>query len=637
MLPESILRNFIIMVIRKNKKLFKDVLVLASIFLLSVNIYSADNSRKNFPLPKKLELRVQFWINIFTIYSVDEWVIHDSGKPERIYSVISFKGRNLSRKERYLLAKKEKHRISLLLKKLSSRKLKYKSLPNEERRLFSLFGKNPDRKRLYKASEMVRVQQGMRETFRNGIKRSGAYVGIFKKIFADSGLPEDLVYLPHVESSFNPKARSRTGAKGMWQFTRSTGRRFLLINRVLDERADPFLSAGAAAKYLKECYEELGSWPLAVTAYNHGLSGVKRAAVSTGSDDIVRIVTLYKSRRFGFASKNFYAEFLAACHVAENSSRYFPDINPEPLLRFREYTLKKSTPLDSVISVFNLSAEVVKRYNPALKEKVFSGGYSLPSGYALRLPVYKKMGREISAYNEKLLSENSKKEGISLPEVVMQAVKAAFDFVRVEDVKTLNKSLSQSDRDMSEGSSLNNNSIEVADGFVKPVSDFSLSLSLLSADYLKGMLSVKSGYLIVYPAETLGHYADWLKVPTWRLRLINKLQYGQNIRTGQKIKLIFKRISRKDFEKKRMAYHKTLMKKYFYSYTVRDSLFYKIRSGDTLWNVANKRFDVPVWLILAFNPEKNLSRIRPGDVLKIPVVRKKQSAICILDSRSLND
>jgi len=621
------------MIIGKNKKIYVNILILISLLLLFVNLYAVDNSRSDFPLPKELELRVQFWINIFTRYSVDEWVVHDSEKPERIYSVINFKGKNLSRKERLLLVKKEKERIAAVLKKLSSRKLKHKTLSKEERRIYSLFGKNPNRKRFTEAANMVRVQQGMRETFRNGIVRSGAYIGIFKKIFTDLGLPQDLVYLPHVESSFNPKARSRTGAKGMWQFTRSTGRRFLAINRILDERADPFFSAKAAAKYLKECYDDLGSWPLAVTAYNHGLSGVKRAAVSVGSDDIVRIVTYYKSRRFGFASKNFYAEFLAACHVAKNSGKYFSDINSRPLLRFKEYTLKKNMPLDSILSTFNLSVDDVRRYNPALKEKAFSGRYPVPSGYDLRLPVYARRGREVLAYNEYPYAKPQQGSG-GIPGVVLQAIKAAYDFVSAEAVKTLDKPVTGSADKINRESLSGNNNIEVANGFVKPVLDFSFSLGQFSPDYLKNILSVRGGYLTVYPDETLGHYADWLKIPTWRLRLINKLKYGQRIKTGQRIKLVFSRISKKDFEKKRMDYHRSLINKYFYSYAVQDSFFYKIKPGDTLWNVANKRFEVPVWLVLAFNPEKNLSKIRPGDVLKIPVVRKKQPVICVLDSQS---
>ena len=144
-----------------------------------------------------------------------------------------------------------------------------------------------------------------------------------KQIFREHGLPVDLAYLPHVESSFNPDAYSKFGAAGIWQFTRSTGRRFMKVGYVLDERRDPIRATYAAAQLLKENYAKLGSWPLAITAYNHGLSGVRRAVRETGSDDIGEIVRQYKGSRFGFASRNFYAAFLAAADVSRDSERYF--------------------------------------------------------------------------------------------------------------------------------------------------------------------------------------------------------------------------------------------------------------------------------------------------------------------------
>ena len=106
---------------------------------------------------------------------------------------------------------------------------------------------------------------------------SGQYMIFLKKIFKKYDLPEELIVLPHVESSFNYKAYSSAGAAGIWQFTRGTGKQYLKISYEVDERLDPILSTEAAAKLLKRNYEVLGSWPLAITAYNHGAYGMKRA------------------------------------------------------------------------------------------------------------------------------------------------------------------------------------------------------------------------------------------------------------------------------------------------------------------------------------------------------------------------
>jgi len=131
-------------------------------------------------------------------------------------------------------------------------------------------------------------------------------------------VPEELVALPLIESSFDNRARSHAKAAGLWQFLRSTARRFgLSVRGKQDERYDPVRSTAAAARMLKHHHEELGSWPLAITAYNHGLGGIKRAVQTLGTQDIGRIVAEYQGRRFGFASRNFYAEFLAAMELME--------------------------------------------------------------------------------------------------------------------------------------------------------------------------------------------------------------------------------------------------------------------------------------------------------------------------------
>ena len=125
------------------------------------------------------------------------------------------------------------------------------------------------------------------------------------------GVPTELAALPHVESSYNPAARSHVGASGIWQFTRSTGRRFMRVDHVLDERNDPFRATEAAAKLLAYNYSIAGNWPMAITAYNHGLAGARRAMRRHGDTAYTDILRRYNGRAFGFASRNFYVAFFS--------------------------------------------------------------------------------------------------------------------------------------------------------------------------------------------------------------------------------------------------------------------------------------------------------------------------------------
>jgi membrane-bound lytic murein transglycosylase D len=208
----------------------------------------------------------------------------------------------------------------------------------EKRRVVDLFGVKASPGAFREATNTMRCQVGQKDRFERGLIRSGAYVQRIKAIFRSHGLPEDLCYLPHVESSFDITAYSKAGAAGMWQFTPATGKRFLTVNNFLDERRDPIRASEAAAKLLKHNYERLGDWPMAVTAYNHGVAGMLRAKEEMGTYEA--IFGGYYGPIFRFASRNFYSEFLAARHVAKNYRLYFNDIRLSKPLEAREVLTK---------------------------------------------------------------------------------------------------------------------------------------------------------------------------------------------------------------------------------------------------------------------------------------------------------
>ncbi len=330
---------------------------------------------------------------------------------DRIYGVISLVdpyragGRKINKKR----IKKAKKKFKVILTKLMQGKPPAGPV---EKRVAELFGPAAKAADFRAAMRNLRCQTGQKDRFREGLIRSGAYIDEIKQIFRDAGLPEDLAYLPHVESSFNPKAYSKFGAAGMWQFTRSTGKRFMKVGYTIDERRDPILSSRAAAKLLRQNYRKLKSWPMAITAYNHGSTGMRRAQRKKGSYE--RIFKEYRSRIFKFASRNFYSEFLAALEAAKNYRQYFGDLKFNTPLKTQEIELSGYVSLPEAARHLKLDLAELRELNPALRRPVFRGQKYVPRGYRLRLP--DRNGKDweqlIAQLPQKLYRHNQKRSTI---------------------------------------------------------------------------------------------------------------------------------------------------------------------------------------------------------------------------------
>jgi membrane-bound lytic murein transglycosylase D len=189
-----------------------------------------------------------------------------------------------------------------------------------------------------------------------------------------------------VESSFNPLAYSHAGAAGLWQFMPSTGARYMRIDRAVDERYDPWRASEAAAALMRDNYRTTGSWPLAITSYNHGAGGMMRAVRQLGTRDIAVIIDRYQSETFGFASKNFYTSFLAATDVDRNAVRYFGAVERERPAQFEQLVIRRPTSAKALAQTFGVDIGLLREMNLALRDGVWSGRIAVPSGYALRLP-----------------------------------------------------------------------------------------------------------------------------------------------------------------------------------------------------------------------------------------------------------
>jgi membrane-bound lytic murein transglycosylase D len=158
------------------------------------------------------------------------------------------------------------------------------------------------------------------------------------------------------------------------------------INNLVDERRDPLIASEAAVKFLKANYEQLGTWPLAITAYNHGPAGVAAAVEAVGTTDIAAVIKRYRGSRFGFASRNFYPEFLAALLVEKNFKDHFGSLHTEAPLAHEEVTLELAIPLRTAARFAGTDEEELIFLNPALSETIRNGRASIPRNYDLRIP-----------------------------------------------------------------------------------------------------------------------------------------------------------------------------------------------------------------------------------------------------------
>jgi membrane-bound lytic murein transglycosylase D len=359
---------------------FPIVMVLCSLQAGADTIMEPDT----FPVYDSIHPNVSFLKKIYTQYSTTQGVIHDKRNLAIIYDVIELKDRNRhgSRKINRVRIKRVKKKYKGILAKLARGQTP--SGP-EEQRVAALFGTHATPVDFRNAMRNLRCQIGQKEPFRQGIIRSGAYLAEIQQIFRDAGLPVELSYLPHVESSFNPKAYSKFGAAGIWQFTRSTGKRFMTVGYAVDERRDAILSSHAAARLLKQNFEKLRNWPMAITAYNHGISGMLRA--KRRKDSYEAIFKDYRSRIFRFASRNFYSEFLAAKEVAQNYRQYFGELALDTPLESQEVLMAGYGSLPEIARQLKLELGILCELNPALRNPVVRGQKYVPKGFHLRLPL----------------------------------------------------------------------------------------------------------------------------------------------------------------------------------------------------------------------------------------------------------
>jgi membrane-bound lytic murein transglycosylase D len=641
--------------------------IITAVVLLLAAMFAYGDDDSLFPQPAELDRDVNFWLSIFTNYTTREGVLHDSRNLAVVYEKLPLP-ENVSRRQRQRLSDQRRQHYKGILRTLASGKRA--KLTAEEQRVLDLWPDDVTDEELSAATGRIRFQLGLSDRFQEGLRRSGHYRNHVNAEFTRLGVPVDLAALPHVESSYNTDARSHVGASGIWQFTRSTGRRFMQVDHVVDERNDPFLATTAAGKLLAYNYSIAGNWPMAITAYNHGLAGVRRAMRQHGDHAYADIMRNYNGRTFGFASRNFYVAFLAAREVDQNTDRYFPGLVPYRPVDYTSLRLDAYIPADELASALNVRERDLARHNPALQATIWQGSKYLPRDYTVRMP---------SSMVEGTLSDliaalpPDKMFDKQLPDLfhtvargdTLSEIADTYD-TRVSTLVALN-GLSSSHRiragqeirlpaagpapvatspspatvaivtpepapappvaalaDAPAIGPAEDDDEESPSAISGQVGDVigSLQASLLSdpSDYTVA----EDNSIEVHPLETLGHYADWLGIKTQRLRDINGFAFRTPVEVGKRIKLDFSQVSSAQFESLRTQYHRQQQDTFFRSHTITGITEHVVKRGESVWILSLREYDVPVWLFRQYNPELDLHNVQRGTRLNFPVLVENQ-------------
>jgi membrane-bound lytic murein transglycosylase D len=347
-----------------------------------------------FQIADNMKERVAFWFDIYTKYDFSHRVVHHSRYPWIIFDVVDISPELDGKGAKWYRVQKGEKRVAQRFNQIKRDLLRMsKKSPSQwtaqERAwadmLETLPGKSIASKARFAASRL-RTQTGQKDHFREALIRGEEYFPAMEEIFKEKGLPVELTRLPLVESSFNLDATSKVGASGIWQIMPEIGGRLMKVNGAIDERLSPLKSTRLAARLFKENHLILyRKWPLAVTAYNHGPGGVRKAAKAAGSHDLGTIIKRYQSKRFGFASSNFFACFQAAVHAEFYKDHVFPGLILKEPLKLKEVKLTRSMKPSELKKRYDLTKEELRRLNPDLKKSINNNSL-LPKGLVVFVP-----------------------------------------------------------------------------------------------------------------------------------------------------------------------------------------------------------------------------------------------------------
>lgn len=492
-----------------------------------------------FTVPELLRPRVDFWKDIFTRYGTSHSVIHHRDYPQMTFGVI-----DLSREYQAMSRTAfEVYKSDVVKRTVEDVKRQMLELADgadartsfQERALEQLSERGLPRQvlRSWVEQDLIRTQTGIRERYAEAIRRAWRYLPVMEQIFVQEfGLPKELTRLPFIESSFDYTAYSSVGAAGIWQFMPRTARAHrMVVGRYVDERRDVMKATRAAAEYLRSAYNSLGSWPLAITSYNHGVGGVRSKVRKAGTDDLSKIIEDPSERYFGFASTNFFPEFLAAVEIFDEHQRYFPEVREEPPLRVVSYPVQRPITAQVLASRLGVPTEQLREANYGLLDPIWSGRAAIPTGYTLRVPIAFKERADRLFGGDAGVDVPSKPTVAQVVPVSSASAESLYTVKRGETASTIARKFGISPSDIVAANGLQTSRVSSGQQLriPRPVAELNQPKKVVTK-------SPTAQHVVVRPGDTLGSIAKRRGVSVERLKSANGMRTN-TIVPGQRLKL----------------------------------------------------------------------------------------------------
>ena len=424
------------------------------------------------------------------------------------------------------------------------------------------------------------------------------YFPLFEEQLDLRNMPLELKYLAVIESALNPTANSRAGAKGLWQFMYGTGKVYgLKVTSLVDDRFDPYKSTIAACEHLQDLYDIYGNWSLALAAYNSGAGNVNKAIRRSGGHKNFWVIYPYLPRE----TRSYVPAFIAASYVLMHADDYKIGAILPTVLHYEidTVTIKDILTLDQISEILHIPKDEIAFLNPAYKQGIIPASAENP--YFLRLRK-KDVGdfitneSNIYAYETKLAKERN-----SLEKIVEES-KRSTQYYIVKSGDNLGAIASRHNMSVSQLKSMNNlrsNTIHPRQRLIvyngsgpMPSSSSTYTSNTPTPTPSPSFHTVKSG-------ESLGLIAGKYGCSVSQLMSWNNLSKS-TIYAGQKLKVNGSKSSGSTSSGSGSKY-----------------TYYTIKSGDNLWDLAQK-YNCTVSAIKSLNNIKNANRLRPGQKIKIP-------------------
>ena len=437
----------------------------------------------------------------------------------------------------------------------------------------------------------------------NAMARSGRYKEMISRVLKEEGVPQDLIYLAQAESGFHSLALSRAGARGMWQFMASRARGYgLERNWWVDERQDPEKSTRAAARHLKDLYNQFGDWYLAMAAYNSGPGTVQKAVQRTGYADFWE---LYKRNVLPRETRNYVPIIVAITIMSKNPAQYGLDtVQMEDPLAIDAVTIDYPVDLRLVAECVDSSVSTLQELNPSLLRMTTPRDQS----FTLHLPLGTK---------EKFEQQIA---GIPLEKRVL------WRFHRVQAGDTLAsiaRKYHVSAEAIAQANDLSDNDVKAESKLIIPVASAKSAQAAANAD--SGSYSKKPVSYKVRKGDTVASIADDFGVPPEKIRRWNHLS-GNVVKQGRLLR-IYKPTAEEEPTKSSKSSRvsksapELASKSHAKSSTSKTTATKKematrhtVKRGETLTSIAEK-YDTTVAELKKNNPK--LAKLRTGDIVVI--------------------